>query len=597
MGFDKCPKGWVTATEDPHYPPEAGGAANTEVGFNPDHPENFYTNPDEATRKTMGYVARGMPKLSDCTYYVNEYTTFYQCPGANRTCKVHKKMGNLSCHEGNWGVLCGKCRLGYVMEGTGECKKCDPFDKAIGQNAIPMMLLFAAGVGALSFLVTYFRKIFRVYRALKQKLTSRLKMLIVFYQICLLMGKIFQVPFPTGYMDFLANFKLFEFNFFWQLKLGCLYIFDFHTVLYGWTRIVLVTEGFVIFTLALLAITHAAQNIHEHEEVELLKRQIAKEKADKRKALKDKMSREGKKKLNGEEGAKKRKDWAYYQNKMKHDWLWVCDKADDPFQYARDRIWIWVQQPAEFIVEKRLNRPVEILCGQALLLTYLIYPYSCQLIFSTFQCKVVDSVRYLEEDFAVDCDGPLHTQAKNWAALMIVLFPVGLPTLYFLMLAPHANHITVGDTEHIRYLEFFFHEYDPDYYYWEVVECARKCILMGFASLVKPGSVMQLILVMVMTVIYMLIITRTCPYKRKTDNELAVFVNTALFFVLLGALMMKFAVGFKVRCDSPCRHLLLTSDTFALHFLLLIGDRRVGGRLLHHLCRGSAHHDDRRRRP
>ena len=48
---------------------------------------------------------------------------------------------------------------------------------------------------------------------------------------------------------------------------------------------------------------------------------------------------------------------------------------------------------------------------------------------------------------------------------------------------------------------------------------------------------MQLILVMILTVCYMMVISRCCPYKRVTDNSLAVFVNSALFLVLLGALM------------------------------------------------------------
>eukprot|EP00935_MAST-01C_sp_MAST-1C-sp1_P000883 g883.t1 len=518
-GFYTCPKGWVTATGD-------------KLGEGKARSSYPVSTPDGSVNKTARM------KLGNCTYFVNTFTQFYRCPGGNETCTVDKLNGSLTCHEGNWGVLCAKCRKGYVMEATGTCTACDADGRTLSQKALPLAIMTLGGMVVLGVVAKHFKVLMSLYSSLKRKLVSRGKLLIVFYQICLLMGKVFQVPFPAAYLKFLAKFDILKIDFFVIFRLGCVYVFKFHDVLYGWTRVVLVLLGFVLVSLLLLDMVHSAQNIHMRPEVADYKAK-EKEKEKERDAriqnLEQRMS------------CSKRFSFWYIEHKI-HQMLSRCQAACCHWITCRGRlakVGEFLRAPGKFMVTLQYVRAVEFLCGNALLGTYLIYPYTCQLIFSTFQCMEVDSVEYLQEDFAVDCASDFHKKAVEWAKLMVLLFPVGLPALYFIMLYPHRYHIRVGDTEHLNHLEFFFKEYDPDYYYWEVIECARKCILMGFASVFRPGTIMQLILVMVLTVIYMMVITKCCPFRRETDSKLAVFVNSALFVILLGALMTKFAKGFE----------------------------------------------------
>jgi hypothetical protein len=140
-----------------------------------------------------------------------------------------------------------------------------------------------------------------------------------------------------------------------------------------------------------------------------------------------------------------------------------------------------------------------------------------QVLFRTFQCMEIDGTKYLKTDLRIDCDSPSHKAASAWATFMILIFPVGVPMLYFSMLHTKRK-ILYTDPTKAKHLAFFYREYEPACYYWEAVECMRKCFVMGFASFYKPGSLMQLILVIIFTAGYIMLVTNFKPYQSKEDD-------------------------------------------------------------------------------
>jgi hypothetical protein len=181
--------------------------------------------------------------------------------------------------------------------------------------------------------------------------------------------------------------------------------------------------------------------------------------------------------------------------------------------------------------------------GWLLLTTYLIYPFSCKVLFSMFNCVEVDSVSYLRSELSIECESEAHQSAQVVAGFMIAAFPVGLPLLYFLMLRLNRRRLFDGDDK-MAFLQFFYREYKEELYYWESVECLRKCLLMGFASFFQPGTLMQLVLVIILTVLYMLLLALCKPWESRVDDVLAILDQSMLFLVLVGALMLKVQQGF-----------------------------------------------------
>ena len=190
------------------------------------------------------------------------------------------------------------------------------------------------------------------------------------------------------------------------------------------------------------------------------------------------------------------------------------------------------------------RRTTQRLVAIQLLLTYLAYPYGCKIIFSMFDCIDIDGQMYLRSDLSIHCDSPAHKNAEAFSVLMILVFPLGLPMLYFGMLWHNRDRLFGGDKDSMSFLRFFYREYDPRFYYWEAIECVRKCIVMGFASFFRPGTLMQLIAVMFFTVFYIVLLTHCKPYEDPVDDTLAITNQAMLFVMLSGALMLKFQQGF-----------------------------------------------------
>ena len=64
-------------------------------------------------------------------------------------------------------------------------------------------------------------------------------------------------------------------------------------------------------------------------------------------------------------------------------------------------------------------------------LIFLVYPGCTFISFSTFICSTLDDgSRYLRRDASIDCNDPFHTTMQAYAAVMICIWPFGVPLLY-----------------------------------------------------------------------------------------------------------------------------------------------------------------------
>ena len=78
-------------------------------------------------------------------------------------------------------------------------------------------------------------------------------------------------------------------------------------------------------------------------------------------------------------------------------------------------------------------------------LIYLLFPSNSAAIFATFQCEELDDAdrsSYLRIDFSVDCNTPFHQLMIWYAALMVFVYPIGVPALYaYLLFYRHGNDL------------------------------------------------------------------------------------------------------------------------------------------------------------
>ena len=126
----------------------------------------------------------------------------------------------------------------------------------------------------------------------------------------------------------------------------------------------------------------------------------------------------------------------------------------------------------------------------------------------------------------------------------------------------------------------------------EVVECGRKLLLTGFSVFFGVGSIMQAVLGIIITLVYVLAIAELHPYDTAnglSDNYLAVIDHAALLVLLQQVVMVKYRIAIE-DVDTPAfepgfdAQLINAVLVLTMLFVGLLG----GALVLIDLCRTSA---------
>ena len=168
-------------------------------------------------------------------------------------------------------------------------------------------------------------------------------------------------------------------------------------------------------------------------------------------------------------------------------------------------------------------------------LSFLVLPMVSSAAFRAFSCETFDDSRsFLRADYSIECGTDTHASAERLAWLAIILYPVGISVLYMVLMWS-ARHAIRSDkpTALSKSLGFLCRDYEPTYLWWELLEAWKKLFLVGFAVLIRPGSIEQLVSAFCFTLILGLLVGIAMPFKDDSDDYFAKacsFSLTALFF-------------------------------------------------------------------
>ena len=135
-----------------------------------------------------------------------------------------------------------------------------------------------------------------------------------------------------------------------------------------------------------------------------------------------------------------------------------------------------------------------------------------------------------------------------YAVLMLVVYPVGVITLYASLLFKNRERIKKPEKEReedegLQSLAFLYDSYETQYWWFEVFETARRLAMTGVLGAISPGSTLQLGAGILMTVIGLCVYCLCMPYIEIKDDILGVMTNFQIFLVMLTALVMKVGGG------------------------------------------------------
>ncbi|KAK7241986.1 hypothetical protein SO694_0001826 [Aureococcus anophagefferens] len=179
------------------------------------------------------------------------------------------------------------------------------------------------------------------------------------------------------------------------------------------------------------------------------------------------------------------------------------------------------------------------LASLVLLVTFATLPTVSTPAFRTFPCRDFDGgIRVLEADYGVSCRGRRYGLFRLFAAIVVALWPVGVPLSIFVYLrrrrraldptAYAADALEADALSRARSNDadlaasaFLWASYRPPTYYWECVDMGRRVLLTG--GVVFAGSdATRCFAGLAIALAFLLLMEMAAPYADPGSNALGV---------------------------------------------------------------------------
>jgi hypothetical protein len=196
-----------------------------------------------------------------------------------------------------------------------------------------------------------------------------------------------------------------------------------------------------------------------------------------------------------------------------------------------------------------------------LVFTYLILPSTAAKIFQVFSCQDVDpdndvsgDDEYMTIDYSVSCSSSKYHFGFVWAIASILVYPVGIPAYYFYVLYTSKKLIqNCGDTslslpstksdEYLQSILLLFEAYEPQYWYWEVIETIRRLMLTGVLVLIAQGSAVQIVAGIVFAIFFLMLYDSYSPFVDPIIGQFEAVSQRQIVSVFFLALLVKANFG------------------------------------------------------
>jgi hypothetical protein len=142
----------------------------------------------------------------------------------------------------------------------------------------------------------------------------------------------------------------------------------------------------------------------------------------------------------------------------------------------------------------------------------------------------------MRADYSIECEGSYYNAGYWYASAMVFIYPIGMPSVYFLMLykkrkymnpayfsdTPMTEEQAIAKVDKNRKLDsqrFLFDMYHPKNWWWEVFETLRRISLTGALMVFKEGSILQLFLGVTICVVSLMMYSNHMPFVSSSTTS------------------------------------------------------------------------------
>ena len=94
----------------------------------------------------------------------------------------------------------------------------------------------------------------------------------------------------------------------------------------------------------------------------------------------------------------------------------------------------------------------------------------------------------------------------------------------------------------MKRLHFLYDTYEPQFWYFELVECARRVMFTAVLGFISTGSMSQIIVSMLLSIFFVRIYNATSPYVETKHDQLAEIAQWQIFLTMFCALVIRSGV-------------------------------------------------------
>lgn len=190
--------------------------------------------------------------------------------------------------------------------------------------------------------------------------------------------------------------------------------------------------------------------------------------------------------------------------------------------------------------------------SMVLWLTLLVYSSTSSAVFRMFACDTLDDdsgyhEQFLRADYRIDCNSSRHRALRVYAAIMLVVYPLGIPALYtFLLLRKRTvlqNAWRWDASGQLRAVSVLWKPYTSDRFYYEVIECVRRMWLAGAVAFIYPNTAAQIAVTIVIALVFAFLCEGLAPYASRLDTWVSRTGHAIVFFSMYVALLAKVDVS------------------------------------------------------
>ncbi|CAM9559605.1 unnamed protein product, partial [Choristocarpus tenellus] len=251
-----------------------------------------------------------------------------------------------------------------------------------------------------------------------------------------------------------------------------------------------------------------------------------------------------------------------------------------------------------------------------LLLTFLVFSSVSTTVFQTFACERFEELGawYLRADYSIMCDTQEYSLYKTYAGIMILVYPIGIPLLYFAVLwkqrekldpkpdntilegaAPGGSAEDIsqralwqrkkqkeqmtewelkervrmrGQDPDLTPTLFLWKDFGPNLYYYEVIECGRRILLTGTLIFIEPQSAAQAAMACIFAFLSLLGFELLRPHLDTGDSWLYRLGCIIIFFSNFLGLLIKVDVSEEGNVSQEVFGVLLVIVNIALLFAI-----------------------------